>query len=401
MNYCLAALLRRLSVSPWATLRALGLVMLAAVVACGGGGGGGGSASVGSGGTGSFSVGTITGFGSVIVNGLRYDDSSASVSDEDGARSRNDLKLGMVVKVQGSINSTGTATASSILFDSELLGPVSAISLGGKTFTIIGQKVLVDNSTIFDTSLPLGFASIQTSQVLEVHGFVNPATNALQASLIELKANPNKFKISGTVRNLQTSAKTLQIGAETISYAGLNGSNVPSNLANGLLLKVRLSPNAPGATGTWTAIRLSTVNEALNDQDEAEVEGLISAFTSATQFSVGSVSVDARSASFPDGTASLVLGARVKAKGRVTNGILVAQKVELESDGKDIELKGPVSNVDSSAKTFVVRGVTVSYGGSVRFDNGTAASLVNGVSVEVEGQNLPNSAIVGATRIKF
>jgi Domain of unknown function (DUF5666) len=400
MNYSPAALLRRLCTGPWAALRALGLGMLVAVVACGGGGGGG-TASVGSGGTGSFSVGTITGFGSVIVNGLRYDDGSASVSDEDGARSRSDLKLGMVVKVQGSISSTGTATASSITFDSELLGPVSAVNLGGKTLTIIGQRVLVDNSTIFDTSLPLGFASIQTNQVLEVHGFVNPATNELQASLIELKTNPSKFKISGTVRNLQTSAKTLQIGAETISYAGLSGSNVPSNLADGLLLKVRLSPNAPGTTGTWTATRLATVNEALNDKDEAEVEGLITAFTSATQFSVGSVNVDARSASFPDGTASLVLGARVKAEGRVTNGILVAQKVELESDGKDIELKGAISNVDSSAKTFVVRGVTVSYGGSVRFDNGTAASLVNGVSVEVEGQNLPNSATIGATRIKF
>ena len=84
-------------------LRALGMGLLAAlaIVACGGGSD---LAGVGSGGTGSFSVGTITGFGSVFVNGQRYDDVNASVSDEDGPRNRADLRLGMVVTVQGSVS---------------------------------------------------------------------------------------------------------------------------------------------------------------------------------------------------------------------------------------------------------------------------------------------------------
>ena len=104
-----------------------GMLLIIAVIAGVACGGGGSVASVGSGGTGTlsastFSVGTITGFGSVFVNGTRFEDTNASVSDEDGARSRNDLKLGMVVKVQGSVNASGTATASSFSFDSELQG---------------------------------------------------------------------------------------------------------------------------------------------------------------------------------------------------------------------------------------------------------------------------------------
>ena len=71
----------------WLETRILGLLAALTIAACGGGSD---SAAVGSGGTGSFSVGTITGFGSVFVNGQRYDDSSASVSDEDGPRSRTD-----------------------------------------------------------------------------------------------------------------------------------------------------------------------------------------------------------------------------------------------------------------------------------------------------------------------
>jgi hypothetical protein len=63
---------------------------VAALSGCGGGGGdvgvgtGTGVASVGSGGTGSFSSGAITGFGSIIVNGVRFDDSQARVTDDDG-----------------------------------------------------------------------------------------------------------------------------------------------------------------------------------------------------------------------------------------------------------------------------------------------------------------------------
>jgi Domain of unknown function (DUF5666) len=399
MIHPIAAPIRHLCVGTWAQLRTAGLGLLIALAACGGGGGGGGGiAGVGSGGTGSFSVGTVTGFGSVFVNGLRYDDSLASVSDEDGARSSADLKLGMIVKVQGSVSS-GAAAASSIMFDSELLGPVSAFNSGGKAFTILGQKVLVDDSTVFDATLPLGIGSVKVGQVLEVHGFVNTATNELQATQVELKTSTKKYKITGIVNKLQTSAKTFQIDKELISYAGLSGSDIPANLADGLLLKVRLAPSGP--TTTWTATRLTTVvNTSLKDQDEAEVEGLITSATAANQFTVGSVSVDARSASFPNGTISLVVGARVEAKGRVTNGVLLATQVTLENSGKQIDLRDIVSSIDKLAKTFVVRGVTVNYGGAL-FSNGSETNLDKNVFVEVRGQTSPNSAVVNATRIKF
>ena len=84
----------------WRSL--LALVLVAAVaVGCGGGGGSTSVAGVGSGGTGSFTSGPITGFGSIIVNGIRFDESAASASgsikDDDGVvGSSGSLKLGMV-----------------------------------------------------------------------------------------------------------------------------------------------------------------------------------------------------------------------------------------------------------------------------------------------------------------
>ncbi|MFN7288027.1 MAG: hypothetical protein ACK5SV_02725, partial [Burkholderiales bacterium] len=65
---------------PLSNTRRLVLFGLAAGAAqvAGCGGGGGDLAGIGSGGTGSFTTGVITGLGSIIVNGVRYDDSGVT-----------------------------------------------------------------------------------------------------------------------------------------------------------------------------------------------------------------------------------------------------------------------------------------------------------------------------------
>lgn len=385
----------------WLETRILGLLAALTIAACGGGGD---SAAVGSGGTGSFSVGTITGFGSVFVNGQRYDDSSASVSDEDGPRSRTDLRLGMVVTVQGTISDTGSATASSIVFDSELLGPVDvgSVNAGGKSFTILGQKVAVAAGTVFDAALPLGLASVRAGQTLEVHGFLNPVANEVQASLIQPYSGAGKYKISGNVSSLQSGAQTFRIGAATVSYAGLGGADL-QGLSNGVFVKVRLAPVPPGAAAVGQATRLRKNDPDVADRKNAEVEGVITAFASPAQFSVGGVRVDASNANFPGGSAALGLGARVEVKGALSAGTLVASQVKLQSPDAEtqIELDGPISGLDTTAKTFSLRGVTVSYAGAVKYEKGSQADLRNGAKVEVKGRLAPNSAMVIATRIGF
>ena len=93
-------------------------------------------AGVGSGGTGggtttdSFSLGAIRGFGSVIVNGVRYDDTTAAITSDDGTTlSRDALRLSMVVEVRGSIDGAGTdGVAAQIRVVSEVRGMVQSVS---------------------------------------------------------------------------------------------------------------------------------------------------------------------------------------------------------------------------------------------------------------------------------
>ena len=142
----------------------------------------------------------------------------------------------------------------------------------------------------------------------------------------------------------------------------------------------------------------------MENRSKVEIEGLIDAFTSVSQFSVNGVPVDARNARFPKGSGSLALGVRVEVKGSIVGGTLVATQVKVEDDEDDdnqIELHGVISSVNTSARIFVLRGLTVSYAGSVKFEHGTASKLVNGAKVEVKGRASPGGSTVQALKIEF
>jgi hypothetical protein len=129
-------------------------------------------------------------------------------------------------------------------------------------------------------------------------------------------------------------------------------------------------------------------------------------FTSATDFEISGLKVDASNASFPDGQAGVVLGARVEVQGTVTNGVLVATKVEIETrrtpDQRPLELRGTMSNLNITDKTFALRGLTVWYGGpSVTYVGGTEATLAEGARVQVKGVLSSDRTRIEARRIEF
>ena len=382
-------------------LTVLGSAMLMA--GCGGGGGsspaGGGTI----GGTGSSASGAITGFGSIIVGGVRFDDSAASVQDDDGVNMNSDaLKLGMVVRIKcGKKSDDGTgvrAKADSIEVHSELQGPVD--SKTADSIVVLGQTAKISATTFFEDGLSL--ATLAVDAVVEVHGFVDPVTNTLTATRIERKPNAKVFKLQGTVSALNTDAavKTFKLGTLTISYLT---AVLPSSLtlANGAVVRVRLAITP--LTGTRTALKVQKFEIEKEDRNEAEVEGIITAFTSTSVFSVNGLQVDASTATFEDGKAGVVLGARVEVEGSIVNGVLVAKKVELENgeDAAKFELHGTPLSLNTVAKTFVLRGVTVNYGTATFANGATATSLsIVDIKVEVKGVRSADNIIV-ATRISI
>lgn len=378
-----------------------------ALVACGGGGGGDGAAA--GGGTtaaaNSYTLGTISGFGSVIVGGVRFDDSNATIEDEDGNAFRSsDLKLGMRVQLdaRGVDHALGTGIAQRIRFGSEIVGPVGAIDTTASTVVVLGQTVVVTTATIFDSSLAGGLSALTAGAVIEVHGILDETTGKVTATRIEPKAAATFYRVRGVVSAYDATAKTFKIGSELISFASV--VNVPPTLANGRIVRVQLL--TAQVAGAWVATRIGLgVRGPAEGISDAHVEGAITAFTSATAFEVNGLKVDAASAAFPDGTTGIVLGARVEVTGTVSNGVLVATKVELDDrDGHGprlLELHGPIASIDTTAKTFALRGVTVWYGGTVTYKDGTEASLAVNRRVEVYGKLSTDRTRLEATRIEF
>lgn len=389
--------------SPFITRRSLlaGGAAGTALALLGCGGGGDGLAGVGTGGTGSFASGPIRGLGSIVVGAVHYDEATAQVvGDGGGAFDRSALRLGMVVEVEASDVETGRdgkrrATATAVGVRSEIEGPITGVDAAAQTFTVLGQVVQVTPATAFDDDLRGGFASLVPDRMVEVYGLLQ-ADGTYTATRIDDEDDRSRYKLRGRIGSLDTVAKTFSIGTTVVSYAGASGD--VSQLATGSYVRVELQTTPQG--GTWLAIgvRVSGAGVGLPPAGaRTEIEGYITAFSSARQFSVSGVAVDASAARWlPDG---LALGVRVEVEGVYANGVLMATEVELEDDD-DFEIEGTVESVDTSARTLIVRGIVVHYA-SARFKQGTEADLRAGVRIEVDGRLDADGTTLVATEIEF
>jgi Domain of unknown function (DUF5666) len=364
-------------------------VMLAVALmltACGG---------VDSGGTGvgqasqpTYAAGPITGFGSIIVNGVHFDESAAQVFDDQGqARSHYDLKLGMLTEVFASavLSNAGvpSATAAEVHFGSQLIGKIDSVDVPGNRLKLLGQTVRVTTRTVFDAAAG-GLAALAAGDPIEVYAQFDTSTQVYVAKRIERRTSLTLYKLQGSVSAVSSTNKTITVGGQLISYAELSPDPSPA-LAVGTIVRVSLRTSQ--VAGAWVATTLATSAARTSDRERAEVDGRISALTDSKHFVVNGITVDASTASISGASGAIVLGARVEVQGSIKSGVLVATQVKLENDdeAEGLELQGTISAPDAGNKTFVVRRVTVVYNDATRFDSSTAADIVAGRRVAVKG----------------
>jgi hypothetical protein len=139
--------------------------------------------------------------GSVIVGGVRYDDSAAAVEDEDGLpRSRDELRLGMTVEIEAdAIATDATARARLIRSGTELAGFVTAVEPAGQAFTMLGQRVQVDGNTVFDERLPAGAGDLAglLGQRVDVYAEFDAALQRYRATRVEPGAAGRGLRLRG------------------------------------------------------------------------------------------------------------------------------------------------------------------------------------------------------------
>lgn len=410
-------------------IRVLALLGTTLLVSCGGG-----DSSVadsgGIGGTGITSVGSITGFGSIFVNGVEFETGSSSVSVDDAGGVESDLRVGMVVMVRGTLNDDGvTGTADSVAYDGNLEGPISDdpvpnLDRTETQFTVLGTPVIVSvNDTVFDGGI--AFDTINKGDMVEVSGFYDE-NGILRATYIEKDSagfvpGDTQVEARGTVTVLDemnatftlvtSSGRAGPVGSIQVTFGTAELSDLSSGtVADGLFVEVEGTlPVFDPDTIEATRIKSEDLGE---DEGEIELEGIVTDFVDLlSDFKVAGIPVNASSAEFEPASLATSIGdgAMVEVEGELIGGVL--QAWEVEGRGGDIEIESVVFDVTGTTVTLGPLGVntetvSVSVDSQTRFEDEvldlspfTVADIRPGDFLKVEAFDDGSGNLV-ATRVK-
>ena len=368
------------------------------LVACGGGGGDDSTTTATSSKT---VVGTITGFGSVFVNGIEFETSSSSYDiDDDSAANESYLAVGMQVRVEGTVNDDGlSGSATSIYYDDDVEGPIEYLSTDPidatiKTFTVLGLDVLVDaNTTVFDDTT---FDALANDMVVEVSGTFDGAQ--IVATRIEKQSDTDRdYEIKGTVTHYDgsTISLTLLNGMDTGHYDASSASSEIAVGTTGVFVEVKLTDN--GSSLSATEIEVDDADSLDGDEEDVSIHGLISGdyasgfLINATPFRVNDGTVYEPTSL--EGT--LTAGMEVEVEGYMQDGILIAQKVESEHEGEEeIEIEAEVISTDPTAGSITLN-MNGSQSLSVQTDNSTLYEDSDSLDTDGDGSFTLSELIAG------
>ena len=341
------------------------------------------------------SSGVITGFGSVYVNGVRYDTANAEIEFEgEGRMSEDDLRLGMRVEIEAEQDGDDRR-ATRVMFDKDLKGPVSSVSPNAEdptlgTLVVLGQTVTVDANTVLssdiaDTNMDgsIDLNDLDSSQgrvVVEVSGF--PTEEGFIATRLErLNQNDddsdddgNEAEVKGVIADLDTTNGTFMIRDPLVHYdlSALDDDIEDGELSNGWFVEVE---GEVQADGSLLASKIEREDDRWYDDDEREgefeIEGIIQAVD--TDSTPNSVTINGVVIPMADASALVSLvGVKVEIEGSFNaEGRL---EIDTDDDGikrewnNNVEISDRVETV--GATSFTTRlGVTVTPTGLSRVED--------------------------------
>jgi Domain of unknown function (DUF5666) len=377
-------------------------LLTAALTSCGGG--------VGSGGTGQEvvtstgpTVGTVNGFGSVIVDGLSYDNRTAPVVAETapGRDIAAEVKMGHRVSVD--VAASAPTVATQVRVDATVVGSVTDINTtdAANQITVLGQTISLN---AVGTAGPItqfggGYlkaADLRVGDAVEVHAVQLrlASSNPFQATRIDkLSTAPRPLRVTGVVT--ATSANSVNIGVlslDTTTAVVLPAGNA---VTVGQSISVWAVPHplalpAPGTIVLQAAqIRIRGLSAAGAD---STVSGAASRLDATVKtFNLGSLLVNYANAAITPAGATVANSRYVQVRGTTAaDGTLNATTINLRDAGSDseAELKGNISAFVAATKQFTLRGVAVD-ASAATLKGCPAGGLANGLFVELKGSVSP------------
>ena len=313
-------------------------------------------------------TGVITGFGSVIVNGIEFqkkatvpDTQAATFTFDDTAHPQSDLKIGMIVTVKGTADAaTKTGEFESIEFAPELRGPATNAVVNGTTgtLTVMGHEVVTGATTSFegvaDAAALVSKLTGTKHPEIEVSGRMDIA-GVFHATRVAVKADDfgtggkGKCEIHGKIASTATSTaggQSFLIGnVEVVTTATTSMPNMTTaDLIAGASVEVKGTLDAN--TNTVTATRIEGnkghhgLGEGVEVEDNVSIQGIAAGALSGGSFSLngpnGAVTVNCNDATVFGGTGDssiVTANAMLEVEGTVqADGSVLAAKVKSEAE---------------------------------------------------------------------
>lgn len=272
--------------TPWSKWNfMIGIAVLVLVTACSSGG---------ESGTGlqpsQTTVGEISGFGSIFVNGVEFNTDNATVTIDGQPGSETSLAVGMVVTVNGTVNTDGiTGAASAVTAKTEVEGLVFAnnySNTSGGTINVMGQTIHISNDTKFKSEIGT-IATIEElvagSTVVEVNGYSDGKGNIYATYIKAVESGTaSEVKLHGVISNLNvvdaTSGSFIIGDTSTnivVQYdADTTFENMAAgDLANGLYVSVESADYSSGAVQA-KEIQAEELNHE-SEGSEVELQGVV------------------------------------------------------------------------------------------------------------------------------
>ncbi|MEZ5506265.1 MAG: DUF5666 domain-containing protein [Gammaproteobacteria bacterium] len=371
-------------------------VMAAALMtACGGGGSSSdGGVEVVNGGIGGSGSGTVTGFGSIIINDIRefeFDDDSRVRIDGDDA-TENQLKAGMVVSVtvDDDVNDDFTrGTLETVDAHHEVKGIITALN----PLRVLAQQISVVSATVLDDVPGNDLANLDVGDEVEISGH-RDENGVIRASLIEYKpAGVDVWQLRGTV-TATPSGVLFNIGSQPVNTSSATVQNCSGGISIGDTVAVKFNPVSSLANGqTLNATRVECYTPGLTLPDDSSslkssFEGFIDSITNATRFTLnGQVVQLSGSVVYENGSSDdLVVGAKVEAEGVLDSSTGILTAVKLRFREAEFRIEAPVApGAVVAGESVTLFGVTVYSLAVTEDDDDVFGGLSSSAQIEVRG----------------
>lgn len=330
------------------------------------------------------STGTITGFGSIIVNGERYEIDNGTVVSVNGETVTGDdgpLRLGMLVRVVATTQN-GAQSTERVDYEDDLRGPARDVTPDSDnpeigTFKVVGQTVTIDVNTVLENAIgdndanegvdirdldPVNFPGsapivVAVSGYPTDSGFLATRIDRINAAAGDI-GNPaidgDEVRIKGFVDEVASDGSSFVINGATIFVeAGtiFEDGLTPDDSLLGVFVEVEA--DIDGA-GNFIGDTISLGESDFGDPDEFEVEGVLQAVDTGADpdtFMINGATIETVDASALSG----LVGRLLEIEGRFNDaGLLVIDEVELDGEN-NLRTADRIASIDTGAGNFTTR----------------------------------------------